>query len=158
MFDLLDNHLILAPGCLDNFQKLKAFHGRMASREKIASYRQTDAFKNMRVNGNGKQWQTALLAELHSVQLFTWHYIYWCQYLVETAIVSVYAIVYQLIVHNEFVVQCSDSKWLTVDCYNVIMNGVRIYRLKCVTNLLFGLTDISQVSLYFECSVHLWRF
>jgi len=73
--------------------------------------------------------------------------------------VSVYAIVYQLIVHNEFVVQCSDSKWLqTVDCYNVIMNGVRIYRLKCVTNLLFGLTDISQVSLYFECSVHLWRF
>lgn len=55
VFDLLDNHLILAPGCLDKFPKLKAFHGRMAEREKIASYRQTDGFKNMKVNGNGKQ-------------------------------------------------------------------------------------------------------
>jgi len=55
MFDLLDNHLILAPGCLDNFPKLKAFHGRMAAREKLASYRQTDGFKKMPVNGNGKQ-------------------------------------------------------------------------------------------------------
>ena len=55
VFDLLDNHLILAPGCLDQFPKLKAFHGRMAAREKIASYRQTDAFKKMMVNGNGKQ-------------------------------------------------------------------------------------------------------
>lgn len=55
VFDLLDNHLILAPGCLDKFPKLKAFHGRMADREKIASYRQTDGFKKMFVNGNGKQ-------------------------------------------------------------------------------------------------------
>lgn len=55
VFDLLDIHLILAPGCLDKFPKLKAFHGRMADREKIASYRQTDGFKKMMVNGNGKQ-------------------------------------------------------------------------------------------------------
>lgn len=55
VFDLLDSHLILAPGCLDKFPKLKAFHGRMAAREKIASHRESDGFKKMRVNGNGKQ-------------------------------------------------------------------------------------------------------
>jgi len=55
MFDLLDNLLILAPDCLDFFLKLKAFHERMAAREKIADYRQTDGFKKMQVNGNGKQ-------------------------------------------------------------------------------------------------------
>jgi len=55
VFDLLDNYLILAPDCLDKFPKLKSFHGRMAARDKIASYRQTDSFKKMPVNGNGKQ-------------------------------------------------------------------------------------------------------
>jgi len=32
---MLDNLLILAPDCLDKFAKLKAFHTRMAAREKL---------------------------------------------------------------------------------------------------------------------------
>jgi len=52
---MLDNLLILAPDCLDQFAKLKAFHGRMAARDKLASYRETDGFKKMRVSGSGKQ-------------------------------------------------------------------------------------------------------
>lgn len=55
VFDLLDNHDILAPGCLDQFPKLKGFHERLASREKLASYRQSDGFNKMPVNGNRKQ-------------------------------------------------------------------------------------------------------
>jgi glutathione S-transferase len=55
VFDLLDQHLVLAPNCLDVLPKLKAFHGRMASRQRIAAYRQTDEFKNMPINANGKQ-------------------------------------------------------------------------------------------------------
>jgi glutathione S-transferase len=55
IFDLLDNLLILSPGCLDNFPKLKAFHGRMAARPKLAAYRQTDEFVKMPINGNDKQ-------------------------------------------------------------------------------------------------------
>jgi len=55
IFDLLDNFLLLAPPCLDSFPLTKAFHGRLAAHEKIARYRQTEAFKKMPVNGNGKQ-------------------------------------------------------------------------------------------------------
>jgi len=55
VFDLLDNFLLLAPHSLDAFPLLKAFHGRLAAREKIAAYRKTDAFTKLRVNGNGKQ-------------------------------------------------------------------------------------------------------
>ena len=50
MFELLDNILNLAPDRLDECPKLKAFHGRMAAREKIAKYRQTDGFKNMPIS------------------------------------------------------------------------------------------------------------
>jgi glutathione S-transferase len=55
IFDLLDNLHILAPHSLDGFPKLKGFHGRIASRDKIAKYRTTDAFKKTPINGNGKQ-------------------------------------------------------------------------------------------------------
>jgi glutathione S-transferase len=55
LFDLLDNHLLLAPHSLDTFPLLHAFHARFAARPKIAAYRATDEFKNMPVNGNGKQ-------------------------------------------------------------------------------------------------------
>jgi glutathione S-transferase len=55
IFDLLDNLLILSPHCLDTHAHLKAFHGRMAARDKIAKYRQTPAFKTLQINGNGKQ-------------------------------------------------------------------------------------------------------
>ena len=55
MFDLLDIHLVLAPGCLEEFPLLKAFHARMAARDGIAKYRQTEGFKTRNINGNGKQ-------------------------------------------------------------------------------------------------------
>jgi len=55
VFDLLDNFLVLSPTSLDTFPLLKAFHGRLAGHEKIAAYRRTDGFKNMPINGNGKQ-------------------------------------------------------------------------------------------------------
>jgi len=55
VFDLLDNFIVLSSTALDKFPTLKAFHARMAGREKIAAYRKTDAFKNMPINGNGKQ-------------------------------------------------------------------------------------------------------
>jgi len=55
LFDLLDNLSILSPHALDAFPKLKGFHSRIASREKIAKLRGTDAFKKLPINGNGKQ-------------------------------------------------------------------------------------------------------
>jgi glutathione S-transferase len=55
VFDLLDNLAVLSPTCLDQFPHLKAFHARMAAREKIAAYRKTDGFIKMPINGNGKQ-------------------------------------------------------------------------------------------------------
>jgi len=55
IFDLLDNLSVLSPTILDGFPLLKAFHGRFAAKEKLAKYRQTDAFKNTPINGNGKQ-------------------------------------------------------------------------------------------------------
>jgi len=55
IFDLLDNLVVLSAHSLDKFPLIKAFHARMAGREKIAAYRNTDGFKNMPLNGNGKQ-------------------------------------------------------------------------------------------------------
>lgn len=55
VFDLVDNLLVLSPTCLDTLPKLKAFHQRMASRPKLAAFRNTDEFKNTPINGNGKQ-------------------------------------------------------------------------------------------------------
>jgi glutathione S-transferase len=55
IFDLLDILEVLAPQILDGFPKLKEFHSRIASHEKIAKYRATDDFKKTPINGNGKQ-------------------------------------------------------------------------------------------------------
>lgn len=55
IFDLLDNLLVLSPAALDTFPKLKAFHGRIAARPKIAAFRATEEFKQLPINGNGKQ-------------------------------------------------------------------------------------------------------
>lgn len=35
----LDHHVCLAPGCLDNFPSLKAYHGRFFSLDKVKEYR-----------------------------------------------------------------------------------------------------------------------
>jgi len=55
IFDLLDNLQVLSPDSLHDFPLLKAFHTRIASHEKLLRYRQSDAFKNLPINGNGKQ-------------------------------------------------------------------------------------------------------
>ena len=56
IFDLLDNLQVLSPDSLHDFPLLKAFHTRIANHEKLLRYRQSDAFKNLPINGNGKQW------------------------------------------------------------------------------------------------------
>ncbi|XP_033739500.1 glutathione S-transferase P-like [Pecten maximus] len=55
LFDVLDVHLILAPSCLDTFPTLKTFYAAVGSRPKVKAHRESDAFKSMPVNGNGKQ-------------------------------------------------------------------------------------------------------
>jgi len=54
VFDCLDDLMKLVPTCLEAFPLLKAFHGRIASRDKIAKYRNTDTFKSMCIFGNMK--------------------------------------------------------------------------------------------------------
>jgi glutathione S-transferase len=55
LFDLLDIHQILAPGCLSDFPVLSAYYAKMAARPKLQAYRQTEAFKTRKVNGNDNQ-------------------------------------------------------------------------------------------------------
>lgn len=55
IFDLLDNFVVLTSPCLDSFPLLKAFHARMAAKDKIAKHRASEAFQKMPINGNGKQ-------------------------------------------------------------------------------------------------------
>lgn len=55
LFDLLDDLLLLSPTALDSTPLLRSFHARMAAKDKLSRYRQTDAFKKMKVNYNGKQ-------------------------------------------------------------------------------------------------------
>jgi len=55
IFDLLDNFVVLSPTSLDGTPLLKAFHARIAAKDKIAKMRATDAFKKTNINGNGKQ-------------------------------------------------------------------------------------------------------
>lgn len=54
-FDLLDIFLVLSTTCLDQFPLLKSFHARMASKPKILKHRQSDYFKSLPINANGKQ-------------------------------------------------------------------------------------------------------
>ena len=55
LFELLEIHLVLSPGCLDAFPTLKAYRDKMAARPKIVAYRETEGFKTRPINGNGKQ-------------------------------------------------------------------------------------------------------
>lgn len=55
LFDLLDIHEVLSPGFLGNFPTLKAYYDRIASRPSIQKCRQSEEFKKMNINGNGKQ-------------------------------------------------------------------------------------------------------
>ncbi|XP_005099402.1 glutathione S-transferase P 1 [Aplysia californica] len=55
LFDLLDINVVLAPNCLDDFPALSAFYKAILNRPGIAAYRETEAFKERTINGNGKQ-------------------------------------------------------------------------------------------------------
>jgi len=55
LFEILDAILILAPHCLDHFPTLKGYHDRMAARPNLQNYLHSEAWKTMKLNGNGKQ-------------------------------------------------------------------------------------------------------
>jgi len=55
LFELLLNHLVLCPTCLDTFPTLKGFVKKMSARPKIKTFIDSDAHKKLPINGNGKQ-------------------------------------------------------------------------------------------------------
>ncbi|KAJ8281424.1 hypothetical protein GJAV_G00067520 [Gymnothorax javanicus] len=55
LLDVMLNHLVLSPKCLDSFPKLKSFVDKMSARPKIKAYMDSDAYKKLPINGNGKQ-------------------------------------------------------------------------------------------------------
>jgi len=55
LFDVLLNHLVLCSSCLDNFPSLKSFVENMSARPKIKAFLDSDAYKKLPINGNGKQ-------------------------------------------------------------------------------------------------------
>nr|ALM01490.1 glutathione S-transferase [Paramisgurnus dabryanus] len=55
LFDLLLNHKVLSPTCLDAFPTLKAFVDTLSARPKIKALLESDDFKKLPINGNGKQ-------------------------------------------------------------------------------------------------------
>ncbi|XP_030621775.1 glutathione S-transferase P [Chanos chanos] len=55
LFEVLLNHQVLSPSCLDSFPKLKEFVERMSNRPKIKAFLDSDAYKKLPINGNGKQ-------------------------------------------------------------------------------------------------------
>ncbi|MBN3303817.1 GSTP1 transferase, partial [Amia calva] len=55
LLDVLRNHLVLAPTCLDKLPTLKSYVERLNSRPKLKAFLESDAHKNRPINGNGKQ-------------------------------------------------------------------------------------------------------
>ncbi|CAL1538374.1 unnamed protein product [Lymnaea stagnalis] len=55
LFDLLDINQVLAPKCLDDFPTLTAYYQLQLARPGIADHRESESFKQMNINGNGKQ-------------------------------------------------------------------------------------------------------
>ncbi|XP_029926092.1 glutathione S-transferase P isoform X2 [Myripristis murdjan] len=55
LLDVLLNHLVLSPTCLDTFPTLKSFVEKMSARPKIKAFLDSDAHKQLPINGNGKQ-------------------------------------------------------------------------------------------------------
>ncbi|XP_030041881.1 glutathione S-transferase P [Microcaecilia unicolor] len=53
--DVLLNHLVLAPSCLQDFPLLKAYVERLSARPKIKSFLECDAHKSRPINWNRKQ-------------------------------------------------------------------------------------------------------
>ncbi|XP_074083726.1 glutathione S-transferase P [Macrotis lagotis] len=55
LLDLLLNHQILAPGCLDAFPLLSAYVARLSSRPKLKAFLASPQHTDLPINGNGKQ-------------------------------------------------------------------------------------------------------
>ncbi|KAJ8393306.1 hypothetical protein AAFF_G00062070 [Aldrovandia affinis] len=55
LFDVLLNHQVLCSSCLDSFPAVKSFVEKMAARPKIKAFLESDAYKKLPINGNGKQ-------------------------------------------------------------------------------------------------------
>lgn len=55
LFEVLLNHQVLSPNCLDSFPALKGFVQKLSSRPKIKAFLDSDAYKSLPINGNGKQ-------------------------------------------------------------------------------------------------------
>ncbi|XP_028816075.1 glutathione S-transferase P [Denticeps clupeoides] len=55
LFDLLLNHRVLCSSCLDSFPALKSFVDTMSARPKIKAFLDSDDYKKLPINGNGKQ-------------------------------------------------------------------------------------------------------
>ncbi|XP_056099390.1 glutathione S-transferase P isoform X2 [Rhinichthys klamathensis goyatoka] len=55
LFDLLLNLKVLSSTCLDSFPALKSFVDKTSARPKVKALLESDDFKKMPINGNGKQ-------------------------------------------------------------------------------------------------------
>ncbi|XP_039614181.1 glutathione S-transferase P-like isoform X2 [Polypterus senegalus] len=55
LLDLMMNHQVLSPTCLDKFTHLKSYVDRLSSHPKLKAYTDTDEWKKVPINGNGKQ-------------------------------------------------------------------------------------------------------
>ncbi|KAF6333145.1 glutathione S-transferase pi 1 [Rhinolophus ferrumequinum] len=55
LLDLLLNHQVLAPGCLDSFPLLSAYVARLSARPKLKAFLASPEHVNRPINGNGKQ-------------------------------------------------------------------------------------------------------
>ncbi|EPY87515.1 Glutathione S-transferase-like protein [Camelus ferus] len=55
LLDLLLNHQVLAPGCLDSFPLLSAYVARLSARPKLKAFLASPEHVKRPINGNGKQ-------------------------------------------------------------------------------------------------------
>nr|AAS01601.1 Pi-class glutathione S-trasferase [Anguilla anguilla] len=55
LLDVMLNHLVLCSHSLDKFPSLKSFVDKMSARPKLKAYLESEAYKKLPINGNGKQ-------------------------------------------------------------------------------------------------------
>ncbi|XP_030076793.1 glutathione S-transferase Mu 5 [Microcaecilia unicolor] len=56
MYDVLDQHRILEPKCLDQFKNLKSFLDRIEALDKIAAYMKSDRYIKTPINNKMAKW------------------------------------------------------------------------------------------------------
>uniref|UniRef100_A0AAR2LT20 Glutathione S-transferase n=1 Tax=Pygocentrus nattereri TaxID=42514 RepID=A0AAR2LT20_PYGNA len=55
LFEVLLNHQVLSPTCLDSFPALNSFVATLSARPKIKAFLDSEDYKKLPINGNGKQ-------------------------------------------------------------------------------------------------------